>query len=403
MRRHPREVFFWLRPAFALIFLICAPCSAQLVLSSLTGDITPAETNGFVAYVNTTTPHTSNESPGDNALLVWRTDPWNIEPMRLMWESTGDMRLMNLLLKFGDPILAYRNDQLRGEQRPMWDQEIEPCWPNYPLPDRGAGCEQGDIVSHLAHIALDILRDPAIYNLTVPDGNPYRYGVTYKQRAMTYIKMCDSMEARYLTRWFVNPATLELQTPTDPRYEAAGQVTAWNRRMMLVAGYVYLAECHDCLDDHPAFLSMYKGVAKVNTATFLAAMTPYYSRGHAVYKWTYTTGSHDVEACEYHGEYDMWGLFEAYQSGYTSLTAAQMTVLANTAEYVIYQKRDLFGYYVDGSGTATTLQPLWICLAEFNRSLYTEIAQASIDAGNATGDSLDNSAILWMKHWLATH
>jgi hypothetical protein len=83
-----------------------------------------------------------------------------------------------------------------------------------------------------------------------------------------------------------------------------------------------------------------------------------------------------------------------------------MTAYANTIQYVVYIKPDLFTYYVDGkhgSNTVNALMPFWIFLSQWNRSLYREIAQADIDAGWATGQPITNASILWMKHWMATH
>src|SRR6185295_19989169 len=130
----------------------------------------------------------------------------------------------------------------------MWKGTVAPGWPESSTNTTPA-CSSGMIHGNIAYCAKLILENPSIWNTTVPDGNPYGYGVTYKQRAQTYVTKGDETLSEYFTPWFVNPTTFRIRKPTDPRWVNAAE-TSWNRQALTMTAYQNLGECHQILGDN---------------------------------------------------------------------------------------------------------------------------------------------------------
>jgi len=60
-----------------------------------------------------------------------------------------------------------------------------------------AGCENNDIVGHIAYCAKLILETPSLWNTVVPGGDPHTNGATYFQRAQTHIAQMDDTPAQW--------------------------------------------------------------------------------------------------------------------------------------------------------------------------------------------------------------
>jgi hypothetical protein len=384
--------------------------ATTFTIDSLDGDITANETTQFINSVNTLTPATNNY--GNN--MADHGSGVNCEGIRRMYEATHNLTILNQYIKFCDTFLAHRNDQPAGEHRVMWDGAVDHIWPSVAPtdPDPGyCGCESGQVAGHIAYCAWLILDNNAIWNQTVPDGNPNGFGATYKQRAQTYLSMVDDTLSQYFTRYFVNASTHRIQKPQDSRWSTnAGNqsCTAWNRQMMFVMPYDYSARCHDILQDNPSFLSMYKDVVNQFATWFTSSATYYTSDGHNVATWVYEVPPDTHLENIGHAQHDMVGLFESYESQYTMATSSQMQVFADTTQYVInLGSTDSWASNVDGSGAPTTnLKVDFIFFAEWNRPLYKMIAQSNIDANqiNSGSEACKNTGyILYMKHWMATH
>jgi len=269
------------------------------------------------------------------------------------------------------------------------------------------------IHGNIAYCALLILENPSIWNTTVPDGNPNGYGATYKQRATGYLSKVDSGLSAYLTKWFVDPNTFRIHTPTDSRWSPASgndtAETAWNRQALFVMSYQYAAKCHDILGDNPSFLPLYKGVVNA-FATWFVTVYPnggaeyYTSGGHNVAKWNYQVPTDQHIENIGHAQHDIIGLYQAWESGYTGLTSGQVQVYADTTQFVInLGAYNSWAGNVDGTGTASSsLKTDFIFLSQWNTALYQMIAQSNIDGNQLNNDEgcKNTGYILWMKHWM---
>jgi hypothetical protein len=380
--------------------------ASTFTIDSLTGEITANEISQFTNSINGLVPPTNNW--GDNM----STHGTEVEGMRRMYEATGNMNILNRLIAFCDIELVHRNDQALGEHRTMWDGTVAPGWPESSTSTTPA-CTTGQIHGSIAYCALLILQSPSIWSSTIPDGNPYGYGATYYQRATNYLGHVDSGLSAYLTKWFVNPTTYRIQTPTDSRWlPASGSdtaETAWNRQALFTMAYQYAAECHDILGDNPSFLALYKGEVSAFANWFTTAYpnggSVYYtSGGHNVAKWYYQIPTDNHIENQGHAQHDMIGIYQALESGYAGLSRTDLQVYADTTQYIInLGSTGSWADDVDGSGSVdTSLKTDFIFLSEWNPSLYTMIAQANIDANQLNNDEgcKNTGYILWMKHWL---
>lgn len=378
---------------------------AAFTIDSLTGDITANEITNFINTMSARTLPTNNWG---NAMATHGTEP---EGMARMYEATKNVTILNTDIKWMDDYLVHRNDMALGEHRVMWQGTVAPVWPNIAPGDADsgyAGCETGMIAGDLANCARLILQTPSIWNNTVPDGNPYGFGVTYKARALTYLQQADYVNENYMRPWFINPANDRFRKPTDPRWAAdAGNqsITAWNRQWLALSGFMYSAEAHDLLGDNPSYLTTYKNITQQFGSWFVAP----YPSGGAVY---YTSGGHNVVKWNYevptdqhlenigHAQHDIYGLYEVYRSRYTTLTSNQIQPYADTTQFVINQGNvNSWGSNVDGTGTSTSLKSDFIYMADWNTPLYQMIAQSNINANQLNNEGAKNTAyILYMKH-----
>jgi hypothetical protein len=392
-----------------IIFCVASLTAAatSFTIDSLDGDITSNELKQFTNSINSLTPPVNNY--GDSM----STHGTPVEGMRRMYEATGNMNILNRLIAYCDIELVHRNDQPLGDNRVMWTGNVEPGWPEGSTNTTPA-CTTGMIHGNIAYCAKLILETPSIWNQTVPDGNPYSYGVTYKQRATNYLAKVDSGLSAYLTKWFVDTNTFRIHTPSDSRWLPASggdtAETAWNRQALFVMAYQYAARCHDILGDNPSFLPLYKGVVNAFANWFIGV----YPSGGGVY---YTTNSHSVAKWYYqiptdnhienigHAQHDVIGLYQAWESGYTTLTFSKVQVYADTAQFVInLGSTNSWSLNVDGSGTpGGSLKSDFVFLGQWNRPLYKMIAQSNINDNQINSGSEDcknTGYILWMKHWM---
>jgi hypothetical protein len=392
--------------SLASLFFV-PPAIGAFVVDNLGGPITANEVDNFLATVNTLTPPTNNYG---NAMSTHGTPPQGI---RRLYEATGRVELLDQYLRFCDVALAHRNDLPAGEGRVMWEGTVAPVWPSHGPGETFpgyVGCESGQVAGNIAYAAYLILQRPALWNLPVPDGNPRGFGVTYRERALTYLTRVDETLNTFFTSWFFDPLTLRVRKPQDPRWATnAGNesCTAWNRQWLFVMPYLYSARCHDLLADNPSYLSNYKQIVNQFATWFVSTGTYYEFGGHSVVKWYYEVPPDTHIENQGHAQHDVIGLFECYDSGYTTVTPAQMKVFADTARYVVnLGATNAWATNVDGSGPVlSSLKSDFLFLARWHRPLFSMIAGSNLAANllNGSEGCKNTGYILAMKQWLHDH
>lgn len=389
---------------------------ANLVVDSVTGDVDQNEVDTFISFMTNAGGGNANAVFPTNALgdnLAYGTPGLNLQAINYMYRITGDlmvnnpsmatehMQLMNLAIAWSECFILLRNDQANGGHQVMWTGNVDPVWQTYATGTSQAGyagSENGDTAGHILYTALNILQTPSIWNETVPDGNPNNFGVTYLQRAQTYINMMEDTTQNYFTKYFINTTTYQIVPPASPAWTALDEnMDAWNRQFLLTNDYLRLAQCHAILGDNPTLQALYTNIVKTSAdayvvnaqlATATQTVTSSFPDGEAVYDSGYgnegdITGQITGNSAS-HTSYEMQGLARTYEAGpaYTSASFMNMERYANTIEY------SMFNYA--GYPPPASYPPFNVALA----SPYVTAYYKTIDAGlvlpttNATSDYL---------------
>ena len=336
----------------------------------------------------------------------------DLEAMGDMFIVSSNMTILNLMISWADACASQRNDLMaatNGGQRVMWTGLIDKVWvPNWPTDNTDdqsqyCGCETEDVIGHMAFCAKLILQNPGIWNLTVPDGDPYGYGTTYLQRATNYLATSDAANNEYFLKWFIQPGTGLIVAPTNAAWVAVNEnVNAINRQMMFTSGFQRLAEAHQLLGDNPSLAAQYNAIVRTNVNVCLSGMIhfdPYTTNGQPVYDWGYYPTSDAPEATEIHAEYDMIGVWRAFNNPSYGLTLAPLVPFANTLADVIYLGANTFAGNVAGTGgTQSPIYSGWFWTADWNPQVYNIVAGAAYTNGWYSGSPDIDAAILFMKN-----
>jgi autotransporter-associated beta strand protein len=388
--------------------------AASLSISSLSGPVTQSEINSFITYMQAQTPPQTpwgavNGTTGDHNEWADGTGGRDLEAMGEMYEITSNVTILNQMISWCDDCTSQRNDLMstaNGGQRVMWTGKIDEVWcPNEPSSANAqyAGCENEDTEGHLAFCAKLILQSPGLWNLTVPDGNPYGYGVTYFQRATNYLAKCDEANEEYSLVWFINKNTSLIVAPTSAAWVAFDEnVTANNRQMMFTSGFQRLAEAHAILGDNPTLEAQYNAIVQATINQDLTGMVhfdQYQKNGQTVYNWGYYPTTDAPEATEIHAEYDLIGVWRAFNNTNYGVTLAPLVPFANTMVNVVYLGTNTFaGDVSGGSGTQSPIYSGWLLTADWNPQVYTTVAGVAYTNGWYTGSEDIDAAILFMKN-----
>jgi hypothetical protein len=372
-----------------------------MTVQSLYGPVTATEIRSFESFMSGESPPSGQTY--DNSLADG-TPGMEAEALGLMYEVTNDPVLINQMIQYADRFLWLRNNTNNGQI--MWDGIRDPVWLTKPPTnsDAGyAGCENNDIVGHIAFCAKLILESPSLWNTTVPIGDPYTNGATYYQRAKTYVAQMDLVQDAYMLKWFINTNDYQIMAPTNAAWVAEGQsVTAYNRQMMFLNGFQRLSECHQLLCDNPARVVEYDAIVKAAVNVFVAALQPYTTNGILVYNWNYAPGSGGSEDNTLHSTYDIWGITRAWQSGRYAITNATMAPFANTLQYVMNVSTNHISYYVNGTSSPNSprnfIYPGWMPIANFGAATFPIMANMDIAQGSQSSTAVFDALILWAKN-----
>jgi hypothetical protein len=386
-----------------------APAGVELAIDSLTGPVTQNEINSFKAFMQKQSPPSA---PWDFRHNAWSFGPGgrNLEALGMMYELSGDLEILNQMIRWTDQCISQRNDlmpEAKGGQRVMWTGKIDKVWCPEPPTARNAkyaGCETEDAIAHIVYCAKLILQHRDLWENTVPDGNPFGYGTTYLAHAKDYIAKCDEANDDYFLKWFVQPGTHLIRSPAEqPAWKAINNnVDAINRQMMFDGGYQRLAECHEILGDNPDRVKQYDAIVKASVTECLAGIMNFGPRvlnGHKVYNWHYFPWSKTNSESVGHAAYDVLGIHRAWLRPAYGVSLDEVTPLANTVVQVIAKGNNRFSATVDGNGASGNyLLGEWIVLADWNPAVYDLVANAAIASRRYANNANLTAYILWMKH-----
>jgi autotransporter-associated beta strand protein len=397
---------------FTAALFFCCAARAQMSIQSLTGPVTQSEINSFKSYMLTQVPPPTpfgvyNATNGDHNEWADFSGGNALEAFGMMYEVTGDITILTNMIHWADICVSERNDLMsatNGGQRVMWTNGVAKVWVPNETNSAGAGYaggENGDTKAHILYTALLILQNPSLWNQTIPDGNPFGYGVTYFQRATNYVHKCDEANDSY-DYLFFSPSNTIANPPDWP----AGYHTMFanNIQMMMLGDFQRSAQCHQILGDDPARVATYNLIVSNSYLQCINGMAAYQlgsTNGYPVYNWGYYPYSkyHSSEESVGHGAYDMIGVWRAYNYGSYGFSKSLVMPFANAEVEVMNVATNTFSGNVDGSGTTQNyMQQQWLMLSDLNPTVYTVTAQACLSSGRYTTTSLMDATMLWMKN-----
>src|SRR5579883_554019 len=301
-------------PAIAItccMFEFASGAQAQFCVDSFTGPLTQHEINCFKSGMAGITPPPDNT--GDD--YGHHTNGQIFDGLGEMYVASHDTEVLDIYIHWVDTALHGRNSPTTGCI--AWTGKRELFWPVGG--SNGAPCtastngEQGWVISHQAWAAELILRNPQLWNQTVPIGDPFGFGATYLDRAKTYVHELDRTEDTYILKNFITNGQWRFP-PSNSGYNGSswfGLPFPWNQQMMLSGALIRLANCHMILNDDPTRVAMYDNIVQESwnfwKGTDLAHVT---FQAHPGFTWHYVNQSAPNTSIENtgHAAFDMWGL-----------------------------------------------------------------------------------------------
>lgn len=383
--------------------LVIPSAQAQLIIDSFDGPVTQNEINSFRAFVQTLTPASSNSGN------VWSQggSGEQTRAMGLVYEASGDTGILDQEIRFSDAVLSERNDLAPAPvgQHVIWTGRIDPVWPNRFTAPIGTGGEQGYVAGHLANCARHILQTPAIWNKPVPIGDPHHFGVTYLERAQTFLRGADTAIDVHILQ-----SELDLSDHDHYHFSRAdpykgGLPVPWNQTMMFNYLFSNMAAAHAILGDDPSRVSRYDSIVQANLDWFFTTGSKHYTdhAGHTAYDWAYTLPQTTGEDAE-EGQWDVDGFYRLWVSGRYQFPTSQMLPFANTFVDVMTLGPHTYAGRVDGtSGTGhaaqtTTIHQGWLLLADLRPDAYHSMMAANLPTSGSTGNLNSYNRFVFVKY-----
>lgn len=263
---------------------------------------------------------------------VFRKLGKGMDAVTKLFEITYDLTFLNRVIEYADAALYTRNGQPGGDFRIVsWLGTPEDIWPSTDQEEEeiDGAVEQGAVLARIAYCARLILQLPDIWDMRVAANDRYRYGTTYKERALKYLDMCDKMYDDWLTR-FINPGDNVFY-----RRDGDGLIEpiAWNQALMACDGLTYMSECHEILGN-TSKVELYDGLVRDNLEYFIEdSWTIKTENGKECLQWRYSKVADRVKHAEdlNHAALVSNVLYNIYLSGHhADLMNDVMTKLCNT-------------------------------------------------------------------------
>jgi hypothetical protein len=375
-------------PGLVIAVLTARGASAAMVFEGQAGPVTANEVAQFKSHIQALTPPTTIGTTD----LAYGTTGTRVEAMGNMYRMTGDKAILDVMLRWTDRYLSFRNDPDTGAID--WTGRRELIW----LPQENrSGAEQGIIAAKIAYAALLILETPALWNQTVASGNPHGYGATYRQRADRYVAEMDRTEDTFLLPWFVRASDDRYFFPTDPRYDynRAGRPAPHNQGWMFSFDKMRLARCHEILGN-AARATRYRRIVQANHDWYTSEFRPATYNGMPGSLWFYDETSNIEDTG--HAQIGIQAMFHLdILGGYSNFP--DRVRIGNTLRHAVYKPAtDQWSGEVNGTGSLRNdMLPSYIVLSRFVPSLYSILVADQVAANKIATNVEVVGYLLWAK------
>ena len=363
-------------------------------LNSFVGPVLQEEIDMVVHWIDENSRIATSNA--DNA-YVYGVSGSTMEALGLLYEISFKSEILNRFIQYCEGALDCRNNPIDGEV--IWTGKRDLVWT---LPSTGAG--QGDIIGHIAYCSKLILSTPSLWDIDVPVGNS-QYGKTYKEKALKFISECELTTQQYLMLFVDSEKNHRYYFPDHIIFKNPKQPVPWNQQMMLNNAFHRLAECHELLGDNSTLVDNYHFIVQTSLDWLIEHRICYYYLGHEVCRWAYAPHLCSIGKRENmsHGNYDMWGLFRAFQSKRYNLTADQIKPFINTVTKVMIKGNRQYATTVyvkdDDTDVAYWMHSGFLSFLLFEPQLFVQVAADNQNCGGRqTKNANMTSTTLFIKH-----
>lgn len=383
--------------------------AGDMRLDSIEGDVTKREYDSFIAKLQELPPPPTNNI--GNTLVYEAAGGGKLHGLQTFYAFTHDRRVLDVAIAWSDAFLHARNDPVTG--RLIWTGKRELCWPNKETNDAQAlysGTENGDVIEHICNTARLILENPSLRTNTAPP-DTYGYGVTYLDRAKTYVRECQRSAETTIVPWYVRdtPDGYRLYHPDSPAYWnacASKGPVPWNQQQFITGGLLRLAQCHRLLNDGNTNIAVYEKITGDAARWFFATARMVNARGRICYQWAYDP-SEDIAAETEdtgHSFYDVY-VMRAYEAN-LGPTRTNMQRLIKTARFIMFIDTNRFSGVINGTSDEHRyerkyLNYEWIEMSVLDREFYKQMATAVLTSHQYWDDLPVEAAVLSAKHYWA--
>jgi len=374
-------------------------------IDSFTGPPTTNEINSFIWYIKSIEPVTWLNTTNMANEYAQGHSGEAIKAMGLMYEITRNAMILDRMLHFVDTLLSQRNDILSAPKghRMAWTGTIAPIWPGNIDNPASAGAEQGDSVGHLAYCARLIFENKDLWNVTINDGDPFHHGITYFQRAQTYLSQANRTVTQFLFAYLLNLRDRNHYWFTKMSPYKSGEELPWNQQMMISYGLENLAAAYQILGNYDILVKKYDQIVQANFEWFWSVVQRKSQNQKSIYDWGYSPSESGGEDSN-HGSLDIAGFSRAFIIHRYNITYEMMIPFGNTLVQVMTLSNSTYAGRVDGTNgqghAASTnyIRSGYLYSAYFVPDHYTKIMAADLTEGGTT-NSLDQfSRFQWVKY-----
>lgn len=379
------------------------------------GMITDKETNAMKGMLIHNSGYQIPTTPLYDNAYVFRNQGKAIKACAQMFEITGDLVFLNRAIEYLDAAYYYRNGQPGGKKvkvKPfnkaadVWPvkQDIKDDKGNVTGTFYNAAVEQGEALSHFAHVAKLILQMPVLWDKNVAAGDKYGYGKTYKARALKYLDICDKTYDNWLKLFVHSGDNVFWRTDDNGKLF---EPIAYNQAFMACNGLDMMAQCH-ALTGNATRVALYDGIVAANLNFFIGKTWKDNSlvKGKSYLQWRYNAPSKGTSPIEDigHASFDCYALHNIYTGGrHSAVLKPLITDMANTVFDLIYGKGlDASGKYpgrMDGAYVDkfkdNYVRDLFIGLTAIRTDWYAKVAE--INKSRMTKDVPMTAILLWCK------
>jgi len=337
-----------------------------MIFCDLFGPVTALEVEYVKAFARRlfNDPETQWHNRGNN--LSFGLIGTTYQSLARLYEITGDVEILELMVFAADRIVMSRNDMPWGPEQTFWTGRVEPVWSNRlgedGMPDGrvyAPDSEQGDAMGHLYTLALYIIRRPEIHNQVVPGGDQFGFGATWLERAATFVARADEAMNEYVYPTFIrnigtveNPRYVIAYPENNPAFVAAaagapgdasnhaGRIMPTNRMVMVAHALQRAAEVYDALGINQERAAHFHNIVEEALNIYVLSLEPgrLTTPEFPTFTWSYwPTGGGNVglnagaTESDDHADYDYEGLWRMVHVGRYNLDPVRLAAAPHLA------------------------------------------------------------------------